>query len=41
MESTTLDPLGAFYFVTLDEEWDIRLENLNRNNQDRPRPLFS
>ncbi len=41
MELTTLDPLGAFYLVALDEDWDIRPENLNQQNQVRPRPLFS
>ncbi len=34
-------PLGAFYLVALDEDWDIRPENLNQQNQVRPRPLFS
>jgi hypothetical protein len=41
MELTTLDPLGAFYLVALDEDWDIRPENLNQQNQIRPRPPFS
>lgn len=41
MELTTLDPLGAFYLVALDEDWDIRPENLNQQNQIRPRPSFS
>ena len=40
MELTTLDPLGAFYLVALNEDWDIRPENLNQQNQIRPRPLF-
>jgi hypothetical protein len=40
MELTTLDPLGAFYLVALDEDWDIRPENLNQQNQVDPRPLF-
>jgi hypothetical protein len=30
MELTTLDPLEAFYLVALDEDWDIRPENLNQ-----------
>ena len=41
MELTTLDPLGAFYLVALDADWDVRPENLNQQNQVRPRPLFS
>jgi hypothetical protein len=41
MELTTLDPLGAFYLVALDEDWDIHPENLNQQNQVRPRPLFA
>ncbi len=41
MELTTLDPLGSFYLVALDEDWDIRPENLNQQNQIRPRPSFS
>jgi hypothetical protein len=41
MELTTLDPLGAFYLVALDEDWDVRPENLNQQNQVRPRPFFS
>ncbi len=32
MELTTLDPLGAFYLVALDEDWDIRPENFNQQN---------
>ncbi len=41
MELTTLDPLGAFYLVALDEDWDVHPENLNQQNRIRPRPLFS
>jgi hypothetical protein len=41
MELTTLDPLGAFYLVALDDDWNIRPENLNQQNQISPRPLFS
>jgi hypothetical protein len=41
MEIPALDPLGAFYLIALDEDYDIRPENLNPNNQVRPRPLFS
>ncbi len=41
MELTTLDPLGAFYLVALDEDWEIRPENLNQQNQIRPRSSFS
>ncbi len=33
--------LGAFYLVALDADWDVRPENLNQQNQVRPRPLFS
>jgi hypothetical protein len=41
IELTTLGPLGAFYLVALDEDWDVRPEHLNQQNQIRPRPQFS
>jgi hypothetical protein len=41
MELTTLDPLGAFYLVALDDDRDSRPENQNRNNAIRPRSLFA
>jgi hypothetical protein len=41
MELTTLDPLGAFYLVALDDDWDSRPENQTRQNTIRPRPLFT
>jgi hypothetical protein len=34
--NTTLDPLGAFYLVALDEDWDIRPENLNQQTKSAP-----
>jgi hypothetical protein len=42
MELTTLDILGAFYFVALDADWESRPENILANNRGfRPRPSFT
>jgi hypothetical protein len=41
MELTTLDPLGIFYLVTLDEDRDIRTKNVVRQNTICARPMFA
>ena len=37
MELTTLDPLGAFYLVALDSDWNLRPQNINPNGTFRAR----
>ena len=41
MELTTLDPLGAFYLVALDADWNLRPQNLNSNGTFRARPTIT
>jgi hypothetical protein len=41
MELTTIDPLGAFYLVALDDDWKIRPQNVMPNNTIRPRHAIS
>jgi hypothetical protein len=31
MELTTIDPLGAFYLVALDDDWKLRPQNIKRD----------
>ena len=41
MELTTLDPLGAFYLVARDVDWNARPENQATNGSIRARPNFT
>ncbi len=43
MELTTLalDPLGAFYLVALDSDWNLPPQNINPNGTFRPRPIIT
>jgi hypothetical protein len=41
MELTTLDPLGAFYLVARDVNWNIRPKNQTQQGGIRPRPNFT
>jgi hypothetical protein len=41
MELTTLDPLGAFYLVALDSDWQLRPQNINISGTFRARPTIA
>jgi hypothetical protein len=41
MELTTIDPLGAFYLVALDDDWKIRPQNMLARGAIRARPIIA
>jgi hypothetical protein len=41
IELTTLNPLGAFYLVTLDADWKLRPQNINVNGTFRQLPTIT
>jgi hypothetical protein len=41
MELTTVDPLGAFYLVALDDDWKLRPQNIMARGAIRARPTIA